>query len=106
MTTSYSKSILTFNLLSILCITNAFAGGGTWNEFLDAPSFPDKAAQISQGEGDLLQIIGQTSANDFRDSYCIKITDTNSFSVTSDINIDPSASATFDTRLFLFDKYG
>ncbi len=106
MKASYSKSLITFNLLIILCVSQAFAGGGTWSEINDAPSFPDKSAQISQGAGKLLQIIGQTSASDVRDSYCIKITDTNNFSVTSDANTDPAATATFDTRLFLFDKNG
>ena len=87
-------------------INTSFAGGGTWSEVNDAPSFPDKTAQVTRGEGELLQLFGQTSASDIRDSYCIKIADPNNFSVTTDANIDPLASATFDTRLFLFDQFG
>ncbi|MFK8013236.1 MAG: FG-GAP repeat domain-containing protein, partial [Marinicellaceae bacterium] len=84
----------------------SFAGGGTWSEIDDAPSFPEKISQKTQGEGQLLQLFGQSSNNDFRDSYCIKIVDPENFRVTTDSNIDPTASATFDTRLYLFDIKG
>lgn len=82
------------------------AGGGTWSEFGDAPSFPDGQAQVTRGEGDLFFISGSTAATDPRDSYCIKISNPSSFQVTSDTNINGFATANFDTRLFLFDKKG
>jgi len=101
-----NKLTKTAFLIIQLFTISAFAGGGTWSEINDAPSFPDNTAQITQGEGELLQLFGQTSASDFRDSYCIKIADPTNFRVTTDANIDPLAFATFDTRLYLFDQYG
>lgn len=72
----------------------------------DAPSFPDGEPQITQGEGSLIVINGSTSANDPRDAYCIKISDPNTFVITSDEAVNGFAIADFDTRLFLFDRKG
>lgn len=86
---------------------NAIAGGGNWFEIGDAPSFPDGQAQVTRGQGLLTTLSGATTATiDRRDSYCIKITDPDNFRATTDANSDPLASATFDTRLYLFDKRG
>lgn len=95
------------NLLIIIVFSYtslAIAGGNTWNETNDAPSFPDGQVQVTQGEGDLLYLFGETSAADLRDAYCIKMTDHNNFRITTDANIDSNANASFDTRLFLFDQ--
>ena len=85
----------------------ALAGGGTWSEFGDVPSFPDGQPQVTRGAGALTLITGSTfPTSDPRNAYCIKITDPANFIATTDNNVDNSANTDFDTRLFLFDKRG
>ena len=82
------------------------AAGQVWTESEDARSFPESAAQVTRGSGQLTAIVGATSGSDLRDAYCIKIVDPASFQATTDPNTLPGASGDFNTRLFLFDKYG
>jgi hypothetical protein len=100
--------LLTFIILLTLQFTHtAKAGGGTWSEFGDAPSFPDGQAQITSGAGDLTLLLGSTfPTSDPRNAYCIKITDPANFRVTADNAIDNTANTDFDTSLYLFDKQG
>lgn len=98
------KSILI--LIGLIASTKTIAVTDFWIEFNDAPSYPEKQAQVTQGTGKLNFLSGTTSAVDLRDAYCIKITDPNNFSVTSDNNVDVNAFSDFDTRLYLFDKKG
>lgn len=69
-------------------------------------SFPDQAAQVTRGQGQLSIVEGATGLADARDAYCIRIDESFFFRATTDPNSHPEASATFDTRLFLFDEYG
>ena len=79
-----------------------------WTEDVDAGSFPDKRAQRTLDPYHLAGVSGATDepTGDLRDAYCIRISDPASFRATTDPAVDPTATATFDTRLFLFTPEG
>ena len=93
-------------LALILCLASVPVGAQTWTEEGDAMSFPDRGPQTTRGPGPLTLIEGSTGPGDPRDAYCIRVEESFFFLATTDPASHSGASATFDTRLFLFDEYG
>ena len=85
------------------------ASAGTWDEVGDAPAWPaDPTWQSTVGFGPLTTITGVTSLalGDLVDAYGIMITDPVDFYATTSALTDPNGTASFDTRLWLFNVDG
>lgn len=94
-------------LIAVVFLSIPAAFGQTWVEIGDAPDdIPNR--QDTEGIGPLTQIRGSTSgADDWIDVYSIMITDPSAFYATTEESYgNMTASATFDTRLFLFFEDG
>jgi hypothetical protein len=85
----------------------ATAAFGQYIEVGDAPDGP-LSAQLVAGAGGLATITGATSgaAGDRRDAFDILIKDPDLFYATTAAPVDPAGTASFDTRLWLFDTSG
>lgn len=93
----------------LLKMTTAAAAGGAWVEVGDAPDWPAAANwQVTVGQGPLTTITGVTelAAGDVVDAYGITITDPAAFFATTSALFDPDGTASFDTRLWLFNVDG
>ncbi|MCO6045849.1 PEP-CTERM sorting domain-containing protein [Aeoliella sp. ICT_H6.2] len=93
--------------LAVVFFSFSAALGQAWVEIGDAPDdIPNR--QDTKGVGALTQIRGSTGADDdWVDVYSIMITDTTAFYATTEESYgNMTASATFDTRLFLFNEDG
>ncbi len=80
-----------------------------WVESGDAGDFPTAAGyQNTVGSGPLSTISGTTNtgSNDRTDAYCIVVSNAATFHATTNFADNPNASATWDTRLFLFQPDG
>ena len=76
-----------------------------WIESGDAGDWVDSAQ--GTGAGALNTISGATDgAGDWVDAYTIKVTDVAAFYATTNVNYDPAAISTWDTRLWLVDQAG
>jgi hypothetical protein len=84
------------------------ATGQDWIEIGDAPEFPAGCGQPVTGTGMVGTISGATSTgdDDFVDAYLIDIVNPRKFYATTTPAMDPRASASWNTRLFLFDSDG
>ena len=82
------------------------ATGQTWTEAGDATTFPFGRPQVTKGPASLTAISGELGSGDSRDAYCIKIAQPSLFMATTDPATDASASAAFDSSLFLFRRDG
>lgn len=93
----------------LLALTSVAAAGGTWVEVDDAPDWPAAATwQTTVGQGPLTTITGVTelAIGDLVDAFGITITDPAAFFATTSALFDPNGTATFDTRLWLFNLDG
>lgn len=86
-----------------LALLSGTAIAGTWVEVADAGDALS-GFQNTNGVGSLDNITGATGSGDFVDAYCIKITNAAAFRAATAAAFGGSAS--FDTRLFLFDIAG
>jgi hypothetical protein len=88
-------------------VLTAGAAAEDWNEIGDAPESPAEAQPVT-GCGAIETITGATSTglDDFVDAYLIRITDVAAFHATTSSAMDPNASASWDTRLFLLTPDG
>ena len=77
------------------------ADGQIWAEIDDAGTLPG-TSQRTRGAGILDYVLGDTSADDVVDMYCIQITDPINFSAWTDAS--GGGSAEFDTMLWLFEN--
>ena len=93
----------------LLALTSGAAAGGTWVEVDDAPDWPAAATwQTTVGQGPLTTITGVTelATGDLVDGFGITITDPAAFFATTSALFDPNGTASFDTRLWLFNLDG
>lgn len=79
------------------CVAVASASASSWIEVGDAGQLPI-TAQVTTGTGPLLDLCGKLITKNDVDLYCFRITDVSQFEAT--------ASAPFDTQLFLFTLTG
>lgn len=92
--------------VAIALLVGTSADAQVWNEVGDAPdAIP--AHQSTVGSGPLTNIVGETEAGNLVDVYSIFITDPGSFYATTEETLfNQTGSASYDTRLFLFDLEG
>lgn len=98
------KTLLVASLATAGLLT-AGASAQSWTEIGDAGDIIS-GVQNTVGTGPLTTISGATSTSDTVDAYCITITNPADFYATAASVIDPLASVTWDTRLWLFDSSG
>ncbi len=96
-------------LVGLVLSMSPVTWAGTWDEVGDAPAWPaDPTWQLTDGFGPLTAISGTTSLalGDLVDAYGIRITDAADFYATTSDLTDPNGTASFDTRLWLFNVDG
>ncbi len=93
-------------LIAAASLSGAAMAGGSWSEAGDAgQSLAD--AQLVSGVGGLATITGSTGGDDFVDLYQIVINDVDAFiASTAGDQGGFGGSASYDTKLFLFDASG
>ncbi len=96
-------------MVSLVLAMSPVTLAGTWDEVGDAPAWPGATSwQSTVGFGPLTAIRGTTSLalGDLVDAYGITITDPVDFYATTSALTDPNGTASFDTRLWLFNVDG
>ena len=96
-------------MVSLVLSMSPVTLAGTWDEVGDAPAWPaDPSWQSTDGFGPLTAITGVTSLalGDLVDAYGITIIDAVDFYATTSALTDPNGTASFDTRLWLFNVDG
>jgi hypothetical protein len=102
------RKFVAFSAILAVAVTSGAAFGQVWNEVPDAPAGVP-ARQDTVGVGALTNIVGFTATadDDFHDTYSIIITDPNDFYATTANTVGAgTGSASFDTRLWLWDEQG
>src|SRR5690606_30394314 len=97
-----TKRLLTIAPAAVVSLAASTAYGQVWTEVGDAPQALANG-QVATGVGPLTNISGTTTPNDLVDVYLITIADPAAFYATTEESWgNQTASASFDTRLFLF----
>jgi hypothetical protein len=105
---NWARNSLAIACLAMISLLGTTAIGQVWVEVGDAPDdIPNR--QDTSGVGPLTNIRGATSEQNRVDVYSIVITDPLAFYATTDPNYangNQTGTASYDTRLFLFDENG